>query len=75
MAKGYKVIDKFGDELHITYFLTKDALIDWLVHDKIGDMTWEKMMIRPKPEQLARSPTVYKTDMNWGEIKRSEKNE
>ena len=66
MAKGYKVIEKFGDELHITYFSTKDALIDWLVHTKIGDMSWEKMTIRPKPEQLVWSPTV---------IKKGEKNE
>ena len=73
MAKGYKVIDKFGDELHVTYFLTKDALIDWLVHDKIGDMTWEKMMIRPKPEQLEWSPTVI--NLNHGNFGRGEKNE
>lgn len=43
MIRRYKVIDKFGDELQIKYFSTKDALIDWLIHDKIGDMTWEKI--------------------------------
>ena len=40
---SYEFIDEFDDELRIYKFKTKDALIDFIVYEKLGDARWRKV--------------------------------
>ena len=40
---GYEIIDYDGDKPQKRRFKNKDALIDYLIYEKLGNISWRKL--------------------------------